>query len=56
MLVWVLLFSELITTALIGTYVLVVDGYLHSRVYGISFVMWQCHTHEIAWVSPWKLK
>ena len=34
---WVLLFRKLIATGLIGTYihrVLVIDGYLYSRVYG----------------------
>ena len=36
---WLLLFTKWITTGLIGTYihrVIVIDGYLHSRVYGIS--------------------
>ena len=37
---WVLLFRKLIATGLIGTYihrVLVIDGYLYSRVYGMSW-------------------
>ena len=36
---WVLLFRKLTATGLIGTYiyrVLVIDGYLYSRVYGID--------------------
>ena len=38
MFAWVLLFRKLVATALIGTYIykiLVIDGYLYSRVYGI---------------------
>ena len=42
---WVLLFRKLIATGLIDTYihmVLVIDGYVYSRVYGMCCMHIQC--------------
>ena len=41
---WVLLFRKLVARALIGSYihrVLVIDGYLYSRVYGSTKLYWK---------------